>query len=529
MKSVLSNHRFFVPVIFVTLVILSVTNCQKEQVTPDNMEIPDSTSVFNLDKGGLGLVIDTREIFKKGYYPATAQVSFQDYSQYDASLDIDQLTCIAIFKLENKDLSEEEKSSFSSGVDVTIEILDGSGTSLTVYTGGQIELNDSNFPLSLTTELPLVKRPLVMNENIPYLLQVEDSASLIMTLGQEDLFGLYHYEMYNSELQFYFVPSGDENTYMIDHLGYEAGSHLYYISEYDYFAFGGGSVALPPEGPSKFILEQDDDGWIKIRLAGTDKYLYFEEPLLRAGDPDKVDRFRIISDDIDWSVEDRGTKYNQPIMPPVKLDFAYSATLKNCSSAALSEEVGKTDSRTRTTTVGTMESLQLFSSQSITVGMKVGVEVGASVGADIEGIGEASVERKYSAEVSAEYNYTTSETNTTENTFSESTSVTSEVSRVRTLELQPYTALNVYDAIKSVDNVITPFIQILRITGTYRSTGKELTGQELVTEMAFNLMGGVISDIQSNYIEITIRGQATMDEIFDASTEVHEIEGGCGG
>ena len=495
-------------------------------MNPDNSGNNDSTSVFNLDKGSAGIVIDTREIFRKGYVPVTAEVSFTDYSQYNATLNIDPSTCIAILKMENSDLSEDEKSSFAEGVNTSIEILDGSGTSLANYSDSHLELNDSNLPLILVTEKPWVKRPLVLKVNIPYLIQVENNEGILSSYAS-DAFQNSEYEIDNFFQQYYFVETGDENTYMIDHYGYSEGTHMYYEEEYDFFNLGGEGVPLPEEGPATFTFEQDDDGWIKIRYNGNDNYLYIEDDFLRAGDADKMDRFRIISDDIDWDVEDRGTQYNQPIMPPVKLDFAYNARLSNCSSASLSEEVGRTQSKTRTTTMETMESLQLFSSLSATVGFKIGVEVGAKVGADVEGIGEASLERKVSAEVSTEFTYTTSQTKTTANTFTESTTTTSEVSRVRTLELLPYTAVEVYDAIKKVDNVITPFIQTIRISGSYKSSGNILTGPELVTQMQFNFVGGVISRIESNFIEVTLRGQATMDEIFDATTEVHEIEGAC--
>ncbi|HYW94724.1 MAG TPA: hypothetical protein VE870_04000, partial [Bacteroidales bacterium] len=123
--------------------------------------------------------------------------------------------------------------------------------------------------------------------------------------------------------------------------------------------------------------------------------------------------------------------------------------------------------------------------------------------------------------------YTTSQTTTSENTWSESTTTTNEVSRVRTLQLLPYTAVDVYDAIKSVENVVTPFIQVLRISGHYKTSGQALTGPELVTQMQFNFVGGIISDINDNYIEVTLRGRAVMDQVFNATTEVNEIPGAC--
>jgi hypothetical protein len=52
-------------------------------------------------------------------------------------------------------------------------------------------------------------------------------------------------------------------------------------------------------------------------------------------DPDGSNiQVRIINADIRWTLINRGIKFNQPILPPARLDFAYSATLSNCSSAS---------------------------------------------------------------------------------------------------------------------------------------------------------------------------------------------------
>ena len=112
--------------------------------------------------------------------------------------------------------------------------------------------------------------------------------------------------------------------------------------------------------------------------------------------------------------------------------------------------------------MGTSESLQLFSQDQLSVGVKVGYQVKAQIGNELEGSAEETV----SEEINDNYTYTTSSTSTSENNWSQSESQTTEVSRVRTITLQPYTAVQAYDAVKTVENIKLPFTQTLRIRGS---------------------------------------------------------------
>ncbi|MCH7681969.1 ETX/MTX2 family pore-forming toxin [candidate division KSB1 bacterium] len=237
-------------------------------------------------------------------------------------------------------------------------------------------------------------------------------------------------------------------------------------------------------------------------------------------------RFRLISD-IAWQVADRGTVFNQPNMPPAKLDFAYKATLINCSAATLEESIGRSEQRTTTTTVGTSESLQLFASVARSLDVKVGISVTAEIGIDIKMVAEASVAATVSSEVSIGSQYTTSQTTSSEKTWSGSESITTEVSRIRTLTLPPFTALEAWDAVKTIRNVRVPFTQVLRITATSKDDGSALSGREIQTLMLFNFVGGVVSRVGADFIDISFRGHATIDQMFESTTNVQEIPGAC--
>lgn len=516
----------FTNFILVLLLTVALTSCKDQPTKPEDVSVdPGVTVDIHVDEGYTGLVIDTRQIKKKGYNPTTAIINFLNFPNFDTSLTINTSTNIAILQFHNPDLTEEEMTAFGNGIAADISIMDDSQNQLTDYHDNSVVLDDSNIPLNLTTSLPYISHPLIIDENIPYLLQPEGMTG-VETTTCPDCYEPRDYMSNNFTQQFYFtkVQGGDPNTYNISHpAGYPEGDFWYMQlngnSDTGWVNLTGGANTFTP---GEFILEQDDDGWIKIKDKTSGLYIHHWSDLLTTT-MNGAQRWRLISDHINWQVVDKGTVYHQPIMPPAQLDFAYSGTLRNCSSATLEESIGKTDSRTRTTTAGTSESLQLFSQNQLSLGVKVGYQVKAKVGN--ENIG--SEEETFSAELNTSYTYTTSSTSTSENTWSQSQSETVEVSRVRTITLQPYTAVEAYDAVKTVKNIKLPFTQILRIRGNDTQTGAALSGDELVTQMSFNLMSGTITNVAADYIDVAIRGFATMDQLFKASTEVKEIVNGC--
>jgi hypothetical protein len=261
------------------------------------------------------------------------------------------------------------------------------------------------------------------------------------------------------------------------------------------------------------VLEQDDDGWVRVRPQGTAEYLVVGQDGRITLSP-TADRFRLITDDITWTVTDRGTTYHQPIKPPAQLDFAYAATIRNCSPAGLTETIGRTESRTQTTTFSTEESLQLFAGYELTIGASIGLEVGLSVAA------------KVTAELSFQHTLTVSATQTSSNTFTEESSKTTEVSRTRALDVPAFTAVEAYDAVRTIKNFRVPFTQVYRFSGTYQD-GTPLTGAEILSQMLFNLVEGVPTAVGAQHVDIGIRGSALVDQMFEAESQVRELPGGC--
>jgi hypothetical protein len=219
-------------------------------------------------------------------------------------------------------------------------------------------------------------------------------------------------------------------------------------------------------------------------------------------------------------------------MGNVRASFAYSEVLSNCSPATLETSVGLSETRSTTSTFSTSGSLQLFSSLQLTAGVTIRADTKSSTGAEVEvkGAGKStySQEVSYGVELSLSASFTTSNTYTTENTWTEELQQSREVSRTRTIAVPPYTTLEVYDIIKSIDNVTIPFTQVLRIRSKdRRNNNLPLSGSEIVTQLLSNLTTSAIKRVGDDYVDITMRGNVKMDRLFNAYTTVLGDSTGC--
>jgi len=507
----------------------------------DDVQVNENVSQdYEVDAGSIGVVIDARPIFHKGYVPTEAEITFPDHAERDATLPIDVKTNLAILAIHNDSLSADEREAFDAGVAVTITIRDGSDAVLAVLDEEALVLDDSNLPVSIDTNEPRILRPLILKEGMPYLIQAEENGGFLSS-RYSDVYEDSAYAANDWRQQMYFtVADGETDVYRIEHVGYTEGTFWNVYSrppvcvqqvgvvceDVHSIYLAGDAVAEPAGGHATFIIEQDDDGWVKIRHVETD--LYLASPSAQYLWLDETGRrYRIISDDIEWSIVDRGTAFNQPIMPPAELEFAYSATLRNCSAATLEEQVGRAETRSTTESAMTSESLQLYSSETLGATLTLGYKVSAKLGVSVPGVGEAGGEVEYSAQLGLSGSWTTSETTTSTQSFTDTETTSVEVSRVRTLNVPPNTAVEVYDAVMTIKDVRVPFTQTVRITGTRRSNGAVLSGPELVTQMLFNFVGGLIADVGSEYVDVTLRGTSTIDQLMEASTDVNDLPGGC--
>ncbi len=496
---------------------------------PVNLDPAD----FPVYAGSIGLVIDTRPIFQKGYAPTRAELSFPGASDFDTVLAVDALTNLAILRLENEALTEAQREIFAAGLATTIVVYGEApepGAAPGVEARSEVELgrreedmilDDSNRPYAIATELPTVTGSLPFITALPYLLHAEGWAGFLTNaypeLGEEWVPLPRPYLPGDWTQLFFFEPvSGAEDTYMVRHGDYRWGWHPAGLWVY---------LTTDEEEASEFVIERDDRTWVKFRCSGEDdRYLWLDDHVIRVGTAAEAGRWRLLADMIDWELEDFGTAYEQPIMPPARVDFAYQTTIRNCSAAQVTETIGRTQSKTVTTTYEYVESLQLFSSEETSSEIKVSTEVELSFEA-----GGFGASYQAGVEASQGYNYTTSESEGWEEHWTTTLSETVEVSRDREVVVPPYTAITATDIIRSIENVRMPWTQRLRLRGRLRESGRTMTGPELLTHYHANLAGGLVMEVGEWYLDISLRGETRVDSFYQAESVVNDDESGCGG
>ncbi|MGD9328528.1 MAG: hypothetical protein PVH48_06130 [Cyclobacteriaceae bacterium] len=69
-------------------------------------------------------------------------------------------------------------------------------------------------------------------------------------------------------------------------------------------------------------------------------------------------------------------------------------------------------------------------------------------------------------------------------------------------------------------------MQRFRIFGKYQENNSELSGREILTQFAFNSFTGVVTEVQDNFIEVTVRGTTTMN-IIETFTDTRDIPDAC--
>jgi len=519
---------------------IMVLGCSSDGTGP-GAGTPDVAKDIPLYSGSIGLVVDARDIFKRGYRPRTAEISFAGQAAFNTVLTIDSLTDVAILIIENDSLSAAQKDAFAAGIATTIVIRDATQSEL-----GRLEevlsVDDANTPVPITPSRPALVPPLVLGSGALYLLQPEGYSELLTRAQSNAGYAVLPYPQTNLARQQFRFTQQPDSSYLVGHAG--AADSILCLPE---------PPPLPPPFPASFprlqldslpstgsdnctggeaylVLEQDADSLMRLKLKGTGEYvawvnlngLLFQHLVGGAFVPnsrDDASRFRLMSDDIDWTFSDRGTSFDQPILPPAQLYFAYTGTLTNCSSAILTETVGETSTRSITHTFTTLESVQLFTGLTTTSGIKLS----ASAGVKVPPLSDV----KIGAEVSGEIKFTTDLTVKRDNTIEDATTTTVAVSRERQLQVPAFTAVTVADYVKTIKNVTQPFTQRSRARGAHRSNGAPLSGLEIATQLRFNQFQGVMTRVGADYVEFTIRGQVQVDQFLVGETTVREKVNAC--
>lgn len=532
------NFRLL-PFIFFLSFALMVSSCEeKDNVSPDDdpdiedmdpdKDMDTDTISIDIDKF-IGLVIDTRPIFKKGYKPKVVKIDISGtFDTYSQTLLIDRYTSLAILRISTEDLSEDQIKQLALGVPITVQVLDKDQKILAEVSDDNMPINDNNVPNVIETKLPKVFEPVILNPSIPYLVKLSDH-------GDESMWNIYKMSLrttfyFEDDLtSFYFEPvaEGNDSIYYIR----DSQSNMYLHMEEGLGYFNAYALvpildvseesSLQDEPSFKFVLKRDEDG-ISIRplngvpLRVSNRFNSGQRAFISSEHNElNIARLRIAPANIQWSVEDLGTEFNAPILPPVNIDFAFNSRLENCSDAIVTESVGKQDTRISSYTFSSEESFQLsgsfLSTDSETTNLSSNLNI---AGVDVGG---------YSYEMSTSLSYGADSTSTSTKGFSETGQHEVQVSRVRTIELAPHSGVEVYDIVMSLKQVQITFAQKIRIRGQYEN-GLRLSGKEIMSQLMSRPFDGVITEIGSSYVIFTVKGDIRVDEAIEATTRVRELD-----
>lgn len=543
--------------LLVVVALLTLSGCENVVGGQNTGEIPDDEPTvddgaaeadLSTNEGTVGLIIDVRELARRGYRPHTVSFEFGgEFAAMSVDIDVEQTTSVATFQKSRAELTSLELSTLASGVDVTVRVFDESGNELESQTL-TAPVDSSNRFFEVDTNRPIQYPPLELDPDTPYLLQATAPGSpvdgqlyklLTSTVDpSQDFWRPISYandfniqDVTNLPLySFYFEEAGNNLHWLkLNDTEVAPGQQLYVgLGSGDYLYTFAGADSYNDWSPNdiRMRVEQDENGLLRIDPLPISDSTRLELLVLNStnlvgvsdtGSTSYVP-VRAIAADVDWEVEFLGTEFNPPILPPAQLDFATRTTIENCSDATISQTVGQSESYTRSTTMSTSESLELFSSSTETTSITTAVEVGGA----FKGLGASA-----SVEATEEWSYTTSQTTTTSNTFTATDSRTFEVFSERTVEVPPNTVIEAYDAVATFDNVRLPFVKVIRVRGSRTGSGVALTGDQIVTQLVTSQFGGVITNVQADYVDVTIRGTAEVQNYFETQIGTRQIPDGC--
>ncbi len=582
-------NRFFRLVVLIVLT-LGLTSCSKEEIEPpiqvidtdkdgiadanDNCpsiagpvsnqgcpantdggdgQITENEGITEEDletyKGDIGMVLNTRELAKKGYHPVKAQLEVKGTSaDFSQTIDLDPYAFMGQIKLPVEDLSEADLEILKDGVEVIAKLFNAEGAEIFTETFSSILFKPDPVPATCNpNDLPDLNTEVEVVENTPYYIQAvkyennqvePENRAAFRRILQENPLDQSSY-LYNNLLSmtstieftgdeenssfFFEAIEGKANHFNIKH----QASDSYLKSEllrYGFLDLGYDGIKVGHEKSDRlnqqFVLHKVANGVYRM----TDAYF---EPIkvtpgvgLTVGAAEGEELLvRLVPMNIDWEVQEIETHYLEPLLPAAQNGFSYNSTLINCGSGSLKQTIGESKSVETKTTVGWEESFSFMSSSTSSYSMTLGLEVEGKF------FGNGA---KYSAEATGSSEFTTQ--NSIENSiWNEATDTTTETFfSEREITVPAKSAVQAYDAFQSYDNIKVNVVQRVQVKGRNQNDNNEaLSGKQIASQFHFNGFDGVITRIEGDYVEVTIRAVATMDKIFKSKSDVQEVAANC--
>lgn len=504
---------------------------------------------FEKFKGELGMVVNARNIAKRGYTPTTADVTIAaTHGDYSQIIEIEPITFMGQVSIPLEGLSQTAVQELEDGVAISVVIKDADENIIISQELSAVIFRANPVPVSLnitnldeTEELTTI----VLKENTPYYMQNVDSDGTPLAsafrVNRDQGFGNIMTRTSNPKFSgieeepdfiFNFVQfPGEPNTYAIK---MQADGKFFSIAtglsiqgqtvdapRLSFFDDFDDVLARPNVDSYKFIIRKVSEGVYNILSKTGERVLRVRSGIgfvVNDNPAYEVVLMRIIASNLEWNVQDIGTTFLAPILAAPGTDFGANNTLTNCGTGALSQTVGNNESVTITNSVSWEESTSLTTTGSASVSTTVGTEFEA---------GFFGTKANYNASITATASLSVGYTEGTKEIESFEDTTTETIFFERTVTVPPGSASLVYDVAQIYDNTKVQFVQRLRLRAT--DAGTPLSGKALRSQLQFSRFSGVVLQIGIDFIDITVKGTATLGKVLSAKSEVQDVPGNCGG
>ncbi|MFP2996643.1 thrombospondin type 3 repeat-containing protein [Spongiivirga sp. MCCC 1A20706] len=509
---------------------------EESEIVVTNGVTPDD---FEQYAGDIGMVINTRNIAKKGYKPKEAVVTVNATSgDYSETVALDEHSFLGQIKLSVADLTEAAVNELKEGVPVSITINDENNNPIITQDISAVIFSENAQPNELNvTDLEETpeNRAIALSENQPYYVQVVNETgapqAMAMKVNRNPAFddiltrsSGVTWEGIDKEPDFIFnfIPIEDEiNTYFIKLQEYGRFVGVSNDSEklVKMFNFDDINDVLNASTTEfyKFIIEKKSDGKYIFISKITGKSLKVIGGVGMAADDEGNEAYwRIIANTLDWETSLLGIKYLSPMVGQPTTSFGANSTLTNCGNGSLTQTIGSAEKATSVNTVGWEERFSLTGSVSTSVTATIGMEVEAGF------FGNSAT---YNAELSSTVEASVSMTSENSSFNETQESVEEDIFFERTVTVPSGSASLVYDVAQIFNDTRVQFVQRVRLRAT--ESGVAVSGKALQSQLQFSKFNGVVTQVGPDFLDISIKGTATLGKVLETKSTVEDVPSSC--
>ncbi|TAI48355.1 hypothetical protein [Flagellimonas allohymeniacidonis] len=561
---------------FLVAIILTGLACSKDDSTDDEATDPEisgpegeieyypgiSTNDIEEYKGDIGLVFDTRRFKQKGYNTHNAKITVDaTHNSFSKTIGINEYTNIAQLSFKIDSLTQEASSELKEGVRVELEIhsddmgsvmysevypklsFKENGTRVDVGPEDIEDTNDWNsFGSDTSYFLNLFKYD---GSTGPGVVQATDQQGEALDIFTEKDLAIstklsqqFRFQAHPTKADTYYIFSAKSNNY----IGVLPNPDPFKPKTFFSYSLRESNLKYPlsPEELTRsasdalssfeFVIKKVERGKYLIYSNGFDLKFQIKEPtLFNPGggfslgpftelSTKQTAYFRILSMNIDWDIRPNGIIQEKPILPPATTKFAFNSTLVNCTSSTISTEAGREEKLTVKSTVGFEETLSVYTTETSRTPLSIGLEAGATF-FGVPGLFSDlfSVDMETSLQIGSEATYSEQMEKSKEETYFSK----------REIPVLPGKASLVYDSYQTYSNIEIPFVQRFTITGKDKTSNTLLSGKELETQISISPFDGVVTNIEDNFIEVSIRGTSFIENVADSFSVAREVSWDC--